>query len=429
MVVMTLIATGLLSLSSIALRSASRVSDQEIAKANARLALMIAIGELQAALGPDQRVSAPAAILENGSRSVANPQWVGVWSTRRKDGSSFWTRDDRRGGLRDLRISEKWDREKEALSFLVSGNEGGRGVGPDFVEPFEDGSERDSWVELVGAGTLGSAANLGRGRVAVPKVELSEGDRPSGSYGYWVGDLGVRANVAVRDEWKGKAGSDSAVYPLMASQQASPQIMDAGPGDGWEDGKVERGKLASTSQLDLAVGKEWKSQLWQDVTTWSQGVLADTREGGLKKNLTVYLDPGSRSSGAAGSIADTDRLVGPRNADHAGLLGQDWGGGRYKNTAPTFAMLKDLVRQSPALDANRAAVRWPQSISQSTELAAGRSAFANNAPTLLKGKSTSDLQPILVEASAFSLYSTFRNPVGSLRAYSLRKHFWPRVVL
>jgi type II secretory pathway pseudopilin PulG len=430
MVVMTLIATGLLSLSSIALRSASRVSDQETAKANARLALMIAIGELQTTLGPDQRVSAPSAILESGSKPVANPHWVGVWSTRKKDGSSFWTRDDRRGGLQDLRISEKWDREQEALSFLVSGNEGGRGLGRDLVEPFEDGSKQATWVELVGAGTLGAAASLDRGRVSVPKVELSEGGRPSGSYGYWVGDLGVRANVAVQDDWKGRAGSASAVYPMMASQQASPRIMNAGSGDGWEDGKVERGKLASTSQLDLAVGKEWKEGLWQDVTTWSQGVIADVREGGLKKNLTIYLDSGSgSSSGPGGSIADTDRLVGPRNADHAVLLGHDWSGSRYKNTAPTFAMLKDLVRQSPELDANLASVRWPQSTSQTVELAAGRSASANNVPTLLKGKSTSDLQPILVEASAFSLYSTFRNPPGSLRAYSLRKHFWPRVVL
>lgn len=429
MVVMTLIATGLLSLSSIALRSASRASDQEIAKANARLALMIAIGELQTALGPDQRVSAPGAILESGSRSVANPQWVGVWSTRKSDGSSFWTRDDLGGGLQDLRVRENWDREKEALSYLVSGNEGGRTAGRNLIGPFEDRSDDGTWVEVVGPGTLGSAADLDRKRVSVPKVEMNEGGRPSGSYGYWVGDLGVRANVAVQDGWKGKAGGEAEAYSVMASQQVSPQVMDAGSGGRWDEGKTERGKLASISQIDLAVGKEWKNELWQDVTTWSQGVLCDVREGGLKKNLSIYLDSTSGGGGPAGSIADSDRLVGPRNAGHAAVLGQDWGSSRFKNTAPTFAMLRDLVRQSPSLDAKRVAVRLPQATTQSGDLAAGRSAFANNAPTLLKGKSAADLQPILVEASAFSLYSTFRNPVGSLRAYSLRKHFWPRVVL
>lgn len=428
---MTLIATGLLSLSSIALRSSSRVSDQEIAKANARLALMIAIGELQTTLGPDQRVCAPGAILESGGRSVANPQWVGVWSTRKSDGSPFWSRDDLRGGLQDLRVRENWDREKEALSYLVSGNEGGRSAGRNLIEPFEArGEDEDRGrVELVGPGTLGSAANLDRKRVSVPKVELGEEGRPAGAYGYWVGDLGVRANVAVQNGWKGKAGGDSEVYPLMASQQASPQVMEAGPAERWDDGKVERGKLASSSQIDMAVGKEWRSELWQDVTTWSQGVLCDVRDGGLKKNLTIYLDSTSGGSGTAGTIADSDRLVGPRNAGHAALLGQDWDSVRFKDTAPTFAMLRDLVRQSPALDANRAEARLPQTTTQSGEPAAGRSAFANNAPTLLRGKAASDLQPILVEASAFSLYSTFRNPVGSLRAYSLRKHFWPRVVL
>lgn len=428
MVVMTLIATGLLSLSSVALRSSSRVSDQEIARANARLALMIAIGELQATMGPDQRVSAPAAIMERADRPLAHPQWTGVWSTRRKDGTSFWTRDDARGGLRDLRTSEGWDREKEALSYLVSGNEGGaKGIGP-----FEGAKDPEQWVEIVGEGTLGAAADSDRRRVSVPKVELSEQGRPAGSYGYWVGDLGTRANVAVRDEWEGRPGSASSVYPLMASQQADAPAMNAGSGGKWDDAKVDRGKLASDSQLELAVGKAWKQSLWQDVTTWSQGVLSDVREGGLKKNLTVYLDSGSGNSGIsarAATLADSDRLVGPRNAEHAGRLGQDWETGRYQDSAPTFAMLRDFVMQSPALNAAAVEVRPPLSTSQDGNLSAGRSAFANNSPARLEGKSTADLQPILVEASAFSLYSNFRNPVGSLRAYSLRKHFFPRVVL
>jgi hypothetical protein len=429
MVVMTLIATALLSLSSISLRSASRVKDQEIARANARLALMIAIGELQTTLGPDQRVSAPAAILESDGKAVAHPQWVGVWSTRKKDGSSFWARDDRRGGLRDLRVAEGWKREDEALSYLVSGNEGGRSVGRGQREPFEPASDRESWVELVGAGTLGPLADSDPRRVSVPKVELREEGRPVGGYGYWVGDLGTRANVVVEDGWKGKPGGAPEVFPLMASQQANAGIMSAGAGARWEEGTVDRGKLASMSQLDLAVGKEWRTGLWQEVTTWSRGVLADVREGGLKKNLTVYLDAGSGSGGRSATLSDTDRLVGPRNPGHAARLGQDWSGGRYKDSAPTFAMLRDWVRQAPALNANRVPVRLPKATAQAGELSAGRSAFANNAPTLLKGKPNADLQPILVEASVFSLYSTFRNPVGSLRAYSLRKHFWPRVVL
>ena len=429
MVLISLLAMGLLSLSSIALRSASRNNDQETAKMNARLALMIAIGELQTTMGPDQRVSAPSAIMESGTRTVANPQWVGVWSTRKSDGSSFWTRDDRKGGLRDQRVTDGWNREKEALSYLVSGNEGGRASGQNLIEPFENKSDPKGWVEVVGAGTLGSAAGLDQRRVTVPKVDLREKGRAVGSYGYWVGDLGTRANVAVQDPWKSQPGNTSAVYRMMASQGMNAQIMAADSSAKWDEEKVDRSKLASTSQLDLAVGKSWKQGLWQDLTTWSQGVLADVREGGLKKNLTIYLDSTPRGSGSTNTIADTDPLVGPRNGEHAELLGQNWSRGRYHNSAPTFAMLRDWVLQAPALNANRVPVRLPGVTSQAGDLSAGRSAFANNAPTRLKSKSTADLQPILVEASVFSLYSTFRNPIGSLRAYSLRKHFWPRVVL
>ncbi len=83
--VTTLLMTGLLgiiviatlSLSSITLRTAERESYHAIAKANARMALMIAIGRLQSEAGPDQRITATADI----KGISANPQWMGVWKS------------------------------------------------------------------------------------------------------------------------------------------------------------------------------------------------------------------------------------------------------------------------------------------------------------------------------------------------------------
>ena len=60
MILLTLIAVGLLSLSAVSLRSSSQGVAQAEAQANARMALMLAIGELQKQLGPDQRVSMTA---------------------------------------------------------------------------------------------------------------------------------------------------------------------------------------------------------------------------------------------------------------------------------------------------------------------------------------------------------------------------------
>ena len=89
LVLLSLIAVGLLSLSAVTVRSSTAELAQLEARANARLALMVAIGELQMNLGPDQRVSAEAGILDEdpdplgaeGIQGVKHPHWVGVWTT------------------------------------------------------------------------------------------------------------------------------------------------------------------------------------------------------------------------------------------------------------------------------------------------------------------------------------------------------------
>ncbi|MGB1937814.1 MAG: hypothetical protein ACPHVK_10020, partial [Akkermansiaceae bacterium] len=90
MVLLTLVALGMLSLSTIEQRSSGENEENlRIARANARMALMIALGELQEAAGPDQRVTATASILGNSTNPYAGgttaqngrKHWAGVWDT------------------------------------------------------------------------------------------------------------------------------------------------------------------------------------------------------------------------------------------------------------------------------------------------------------------------------------------------------------
>lgn len=74
---LALLAVGLLSLSTVATRSSGRVVAQSEAQANARLALQLAIAELQETLGDDRRITADASILIDSKR----PHAVGVWES------------------------------------------------------------------------------------------------------------------------------------------------------------------------------------------------------------------------------------------------------------------------------------------------------------------------------------------------------------
>lgn len=60
MMLLTILAVGLLSISSISMRGATQAAAMSEARQNARMALMLAVGELQKQAGPDQRSTAVA---------------------------------------------------------------------------------------------------------------------------------------------------------------------------------------------------------------------------------------------------------------------------------------------------------------------------------------------------------------------------------
>lgn len=65
MVLLMVLSVGLLSLSAVALRGTAQDAARTEAQANARLAMLLAIGELQRSVGRDDNVTAPAAILDS----------------------------------------------------------------------------------------------------------------------------------------------------------------------------------------------------------------------------------------------------------------------------------------------------------------------------------------------------------------------------
>ncbi|RYD27703.1 MAG: hypothetical protein EOP87_20750, partial [Verrucomicrobiaceae bacterium] len=98
MILLVVVAVGLLTLSTVTLRSAGQGKSMAVARSNARLALMLAIGDLQKTAGPDQRVTARADVVAG---SNANPRLTGVWKSRKIDGKALPVPQDYQKSARD----------------------------------------------------------------------------------------------------------------------------------------------------------------------------------------------------------------------------------------------------------------------------------------------------------------------------------------
>lgn len=401
MVLIVIVGLGMTSLAVIELRKTASASPAKVAKDNARLALIQAIGQLQRTMGPDQRVSASAEILSGNPKQ---PHWTGVWRTTQADGSSFYKRDDLTGGLSDFRGDFNERPADRVMEWLVSGK----------GDPIAGPSAADSVVLAEFDPTV---------KVEVSKIPMRDGKGLiSGHQAWWTGDLGVRANIGTRDprrnlELSDKDPGNGAWFRLMASQAADPSMMSGDLAISDEEAK----RVASSSSLALTkAGRAWIEKHSLDYTVDSFGVLADVAKGGLKRDLTAYFE-------SEGSISPWKNLAGLAGNDPL-LADPDDGGSRLRKVSPRFGMLRDWARMGVPFSGNNAASRLADK-----DAKAGKSseklALANENPVKLGGNELASLQPILVEATNYIHISTFQVAGWSPPRYQLRHMHYPRVVL
>jgi hypothetical protein len=406
MLLIGLLAMGLASLAAIELRTSSKGEHAAIARANARVALMQAIGQLQKSLGPDQRVSATAEILDG---SPAQPHWTGVWRSTREDGSPLFDRDDLAGGLRDSRIDQKGGAAERVLEWLVSGERADPLSGPGALSA------------VMAAGDEGKP-------VAVAKIPVQgTSGTLAGHQAWWTADLGVRANIRTRDpradlKPSREDPSNGAWFRLLASQAADPSMMEGGVT--FEPDELDRLFSADSAALTQA-GSQWREDRALDFTVDSLGVLADVMRGGLKQDLTAFfLSDGEipAADGLAG-LKDSDPLAGDPTGARPGSM-------RHRLASPRFGLLRDWAGVS--LPFTRATT--PSLLAEHDDPARAKDisralALANEQPVKLAGNQRASLQPILVEASNFIQVSSFRTEGFDPPKYQLRHHHYPRVVL
>ncbi|MFC5051413.1 hypothetical protein ACFPK9_12435 [Rubritalea spongiae] len=284
---LVMVAIGMLSLSSVTTKATEHAIPMQQAKANARMALMIALGELQKAAGPDQRITATASILGESSNAYTSSvtpvdgkrHWAGVWKsdTVAANGStaSYNPKEpDTREFVRWL-VSSPDSTMVENLSIVA-------------IQPSSDA------IKIF-------EGNNASGDVIVPKVNISDGSGGLSSYAYWVEDMGVKADLG----WSGGESPDETreLHARLSAIAGPDYAVFEGTFDGVVTHPIENDsdlvsniqKAISEADMPLVTGdsdnqKDWLREKRHDITFGSRGVMTDVKYGGLRRDLSLAFE-------------------------------------------------------------------------------------------------------------------------------------------
>ncbi len=263
MILLTILAIGMLSLSSIALRSSSQSGEVAIARSNARLALMLAIGNLQKMIGPDQRITARAATIHG---EQGNPDVVGAWKSYRWDPES--------GGAPDYSA-----KASNFLGWVTSSPIPGNAELIDYTA-----KAPNTAVLLRSA----SGSELALQAETVPIRNRHDG----GACAYSAVDQSLKVTIDLAESTDDSLAAivaqrtaPSRFQPEVIAQSLSPEAL------------TDMGKLVTLETAVLASrdpsGRTTFSEQKNNLATGTLGLLTDVVNGGFKKDLSGLLESAS----------------------------------------------------------------------------------------------------------------------------------------
>lgn len=205
-------------------------------------------------------------------------------------------------------------------------------------------------IELVSTGTTPSVDGIDS-RVHVLR-QPSEGNATRfGSYAYWVADESTKANFGVIDPYAAAAeGTVEYRNRLQVPQRLGWERITGIDAINLDPNAPEFLKLASTAQIQHLdpTAEQPVRAAFHHLTSHSQSLLTDTALGGLKKDLTRYLEDGQ-------GLADNDPIPDATLYDPQDPRFRAWGGtntGFPANAAadglPTWGQVRDWYQNTSA---------------------------------------------------------------------------------
>jgi len=259
------------------------------AEQSALLGLQIALGELQKAAGPDQRVTATADLFNDPNDTSKAPvqgrnRWAGVWDTSNYSPATP-----------DTKAFKRWLVSSSATNGFASDSDANSAA---LSNPYTIFKSMDA-----------SGNPTPANDVIVDKISFSSaGSLGESAYAYWVEDEGVKADLAWNEgtftdgERKQAARLSSAPgvdYDVFASDDSSPfknkvahPIELDASNNSW---LVNMSKAVSPTGMPLVTGSktdatDWLKAFRHDITFGSRAVLCDVKNGGLRRDLSLAFE-------------------------------------------------------------------------------------------------------------------------------------------
>jgi hypothetical protein len=282
MVLLALLAVGMLGLSAVALRSSGRDQAMAQARSNARMALILALGELQKHAGTDKAVTAPLGLI---GKDTSNPRLTGVWKS--------WDHMETNGQGTPDYAAEKQNRFQ---AWLVSDTDAAAVRNRTYEGP------KGEKVLLVGPQSLGVESPPPQDMVEAGRVAVADSnDKATGAFAWHVSDESCKARInAYRDPtpndypWRKSsllAGHRPEASVVSAADGSSLNFLqaDSSPA-GFNKARDMAAKLVSLPQFELLPGGGPMGKFRHHVTPYSHGLLTDARHGGLKQDLSSMFE-------------------------------------------------------------------------------------------------------------------------------------------
>ena len=359
----TVLVTTMSFLARIERNATSNAASAELARQNALFGLNVALAQLQKTAGPDQSITARADILDSNPAtlqvdSVKQPYWTGVWPT----GKQFLDANP-------LNVSDTSEPQRQisfntttpgatpslaqksaSAKWLVSDPVDPSTGKPLVLDPLDASGKLSSFPSVALAKNLpdpsqSSPTTSPAISVKAPLVSIytsaaaaaaNPAQNPSGKYAFWVSDEGVKAKVNLPDPTFAAptTGTNANSNPNFVENQLhflAPQA-----------NAVQSGLLGTANTIDIrsssyasdltkvtslqslglvglsstppvtGMSGSAAAQFSPDATTYSYGVLADVRNGGLKTDLSQAFESPTQFSSFLATIhtTQTSEVVG-----------------------------------------------------------------------------------------------------------------------